>query len=90
MVDLYLNYDRLMETCKKYFEIKSKKDGWAQSNLNLKNMIDKTNFGSWRDMFDTKTLSLNADYATFAIKLGVMCDTLTEESELACKLLNRA
>ncbi|MCR5671305.1 MAG: hypothetical protein K6G10_09895 [Butyrivibrio sp.] len=90
MVDIYLNYDKLTQAYKKYLDIRRKKNEWMESNKDLMNVVDPTNFGNWRDMFDTQTQSINNDIILFGNDLDGFCNMFNKADDLSCKLLNRA
>lgn len=89
MREIFLNNDKLKEGLKEYSRIKELKDGWLMANADLLGIVDLTSFGSWRDMYDVKNLSINTDISDFSQDITSMYTTLDEADTQCCRLLNR-
>lgn len=90
MREIFLNYDKLRDAQIEYYRIKGLRDEWIAANADLLGIVDLSNFGSWRDMYDFQNKSINTDIADFCQDITTMCTTLDEADTQCCRLLNRA
>lgn len=89
MVDIYLNYDKLVAAYKKYIDIKNKKNAWFDANMDILLQMAPGNAGSWHNMYNLQALSINNDLINFSNDINSFCTMFNKADDLSCKLLNR-